>query len=455
MSEFAIVLRSLRIRALSTVLTTASIALAVALLLVILTVRDTSLRAFSEGGGNMNFIVSRDDSPLTSVLNGLFHASAPPRPIEWTRYNEIRTKYPLEFAVPIQLGDSFRGLPVIATTREFFDRYQPGGGGDGTWRVREGRLFEAPFEIVAGARAARIAGVRVGDRLALAHGYGPDVPRAGEVIRGDAPGFEPHHHDDHDPEDGHVCPPGHVHYNYTFEVVGILEPTGGPHDRALVTDLVGSWIVHAQERRVLEDRFADTTEADLLDEDRLITGIYVRTASRAGGRFSGVTQQVFTDLRRDPTLTVAEPGQQIRTLFEIVTNVDRVLLALAGAVLLTSIASILVALTGAMDQRRRQSAVLRVLGFSRARIFGLSLTESALMGLFGGLVGVALGAGGTQLVAAALETRTGLALDPPMLSRWAIALLALATTLSTIAGLLPGIALYRNQVAESLRPAAA
>jgi len=460
MSELSIVLRSLRIRTVATIVTVASVALAVALLLVILSVRDASMRAFERGGGNMHFIVSRDDSPLVSVLNGIFHAAAPPRAIEWSRYEEIRDRYPLEFAVPIQLGDSFRGYPVIATTRDFFDLYRPSGLEETGWRVREGRLMEASFEVVLGSRVAREAGLKIGDGLLLAHGYGPGVPATGEVLAAGAHGLESgdhHHHHHHHHHDGepHVCEPGDVHDTYVFSVVGILEPTGGPHDRALITDLEASWVVHAHERRLMENPFVDTGPDDLLPEDRLITGMYIRVAGRPGGRFSGSMQQVYNELRADPTLTVAEPGQQIRTLFEIVGSVDRILLAMAGAVMLTSCASILLALYGSVEQRRRQTAILRVLGFSRSRVFGLVLTESAMIGLFGGVAGVILGAGGMYAVAHAVRSRIGLAIDPDFFTGWSVVLVALAVGAACLAGMLPALVAYRTAVADHLRPRAA
>ena len=58
-------------------------------------------------------------------------------------------------------------------------------------------------------------------------------------------------------------------------------------------------------------------------------------------------------------------------------NIEDILLAMAVVVMISSGIAIMLALYNSMEQRRRQIAVLRVLGSSRGRIFGLIVTESA------------------------------------------------------------------------------
>src|SRR5262249_20833227 len=129
------------------------------------------------------------------------------------------------------------------------------------------------------------------------------------------------------------------------------------------------------------------TRADLIDEDKKITGIYMRVVTPPGSNVSAVLPQVFDRLRKEPGITVASPSQEIRRLFGIVSNIDQILFAMAGVVMISSGIGIMLALYNSMEQRRRQIAVLRVLGCSRPRVFGLVLTESALLGLLGGAAG--------------------------------------------------------------------
>src|SRR5690606_10776485 len=163
------------------------------------------------------------------------------------------------------------------------------------------------------------------------------------------------------------------------------------------------------DRRLRDDPMIETTTAaDLVDADRLITGIMLRLPTRAGSAMSAAMQQQFDRLRRDTSIVVAQPDDQVRKLFRIVGGVDRLFIAMAAVVMLSSAIGIMLALAGSMEQRRRQLAVLRVLGCSRPRIFGLIMTESAVIGLIGALAGVLLCLLGAAIVAWAVHRELGL-----------------------------------------------
>ena len=160
---------------------------------------------------------------------------------------------------------------------------------------------------------------------------------------------------------------GHVHDEVVFEVVGVLEPSGTHHDRIVVASLEGGWLVHAIDRRLAEGRPEPTSVADLEPEDKLITGLLLRTPVRPGRGSAAIVQQAFERLRRDPSVTVASPSTQVDRLFGIVSNLDTVFLALGVGILVSGAASVMLALWNSMELRRRQIAVLRVLGCATPR----------------------------------------------------------------------------------------
>lgn len=458
MSDLAIALRSLRSRRLSTIITALTVAIAVALLLVLLTLRSSAAAAFTRGGGNAHLLVSADASPLTTILNNLFYAAPPQRPITLAKINEIRGIFPFEWAIPSQQGDSYRGMPTLAIDPVFFEKFQPVAGVP--WSFREGRaLTRVPsgeaFEVVVGSAAAINGRLALGDRIHLTHGSGSS-------------------REDH----------GHVHDEYGFEVVGILEPTGTAHDRALFVDLESSWILHAHDRRErdgsLHDAPADeedhahddhahddhdhdhehdhahdhpiTTAEHLTDDDRLVTGLLLRLPSRAGSETPAALQQVHDMLRRDTTIMVAQPAEEIRKLMNIVGNIDGLFLTMALAVLVSSAISIMLALYDGMAARRRQIAVLRVLGFSRGRIAGLVLTESALIGAIGAGIGIAISMFGLRLAASFVEAQYGVVIATGLDLRATILVAGAAIALAALAGCVPALAAYRTPVWRSLRP---
>jgi putative ABC transport system permease protein len=442
MSERAIVARSLAARRFSTVITVLTVAVAVALMLVLLSMRHAGRRAFDRGAGNMHLLVSADSSPLVSVLNSVFYARAPARPVAWTQYLRLRQDPRLAYVIPTQQGDSYRGFPVCATTPEFFEKFSPDPEFDPAnpralpaWPIHQGRIFDKPFEVVVGYRAWREVGLSLGDRINLTHG------------RSDQAG-------------------AHVHTEHGFTVVGLLGPTGSPHDRGLFISIESAWIIHAEEARDREERAAGREgdhdhghgaepairPEDLTPDEKLTTALYIRAVTREGRMVSSIVPTVAAELRRDPRLTVAEPSGEVRNLFVIVGSVDQILVAMAAVVAVSSGVAIMLALYNSMDQRRRQIAVLRVLGCSARGIGRMVLMEAAAIGLAGAGFGLVVSFVGARVVAAVMKQRLGLVVDPALDLALVAAVVGGAVVLAAAAGLVPAAMAYRTNVANNLRP---
>ncbi|RLS62047.1 MAG: ABC transporter permease [Planctomycetota bacterium] len=426
MTDFTIVLRSLRVRLFSTIVTALLVATSAGLLLTILSLRSAGKAAFERGSGNAHLLVSADQSPLVAVLNGLFYANPPRAPLSQAKVSEIRRLFPWDFMVETQLGDSYRGFPVLATTPEFFTKFEPVVGEP--WAPASGKFFDGNMQVVLGAACARETGLRMGAKLVLTHGSGASRE-----------GGEGEEH-------------GHVHREYEFEVVGILKPTGSPHDRALFVSLESSWILHAHDRREREGLEGKVTAADLLEDDRKVTGMLLRLPTRSGSNVSSALQQVFDTLRRDTSITVAQPADQIDKLFNIVANVDGIFIALAIVTLFSSAVAILLSMVNSMAQRRRQIAVLRVLGASQSRVFGIVLTEAAVIGLLGSVAGILVSVIALTIATAWLRESLGLIIAPDFDPRASVIVAAGAVALSALAGLVPAVMAYRTSVSTQLRP---
>lgn len=451
LTDFTIVRRSLRARLFSTVITALTVAVAVALLLVILSLRDAARAAFVRGTGNAHILVSREASALESVLNSMFYRGAPQAYLLQSDLDWMLDEYPsgprgvLAFAIPTVVGDSFRGLPVVGTTVDFLRTFEPVAAEP--FRFDQGDNFGGPFEIVLGAQAARSTGLRVGQRIYLTHGLGRTSARGNDIAPPEDDHDHAHDEDEHHHHDEGGAP--HMHREYAFTIVGILAPTATSHDRALFTHIEGSWVLHAHDRRVAElgDDIDLTTASELTPDDRKITGVLLRMSTISA------IQQIADDIRRNgPNLRVASPAAEVQGLLRLVSNIDQLFIALAAAILISSGIGIMLALYNSMAQRRRQIAVLRVLGCSKGRIFGLVLTESAIIGLLGAAAGLALGLAGLRVASEILRARLGLVIDPGVPTVWLLSLAAATTALASLAGLLPAIMAYRTSVLRGLRP---
>jgi putative ABC transport system permease protein len=367
--------------------------------------------------------------------------------------------------VPVGLGDYFGPFRVVATRPVMFDSLRFGERGDRQYVFREGRNFREHseenglFEAIVGATVARERGVRVGDRISVAHGD-PDGAGHGEK----------------------------------FTVVGVLAPSGTPNDRAVFINMAGFYLMEnhakplekkaaspdapresaeAAEARMLAERQAKAAVVHdqehgvfqlLPMEQREVTALLVLTTSPT------VTPGLTNVINEGGAAQAVLPVAEIVGLFELfVRPVQTLLLALTGMICVVSGISILVSIYNSMSDRRHEIAVMRALGASRNTVMGIILMESIMLSLGGGGAGWVAGHSLNVAASGPIERETGVSMGffdvaPPVNllellgveSRLSIgismelllipALLALAIAV----GFLPALSAYRTDVSRSL-----
>ena len=122
---------------------------------------------------------------------------------------------------------------------------------------------------------------------------------------------------------------------------------------------------------------------------------------------------LLSQLNKRNTLAVADVDAEVRALLALVGNVDRVFFAIAIAVVLVGVVSVAVAIYNTLAARRREFAILRILGAGRRTVFGILIGEAALLSAVGGLLGVCAGHVVVAATAGVVERSAGL--PPPAL----------------------------------------
>ncbi|MEZ4252113.1 MAG: ABC transporter permease [Polyangiales bacterium] len=141
MSLWQLILRQLRQRSLSSVLTALSVALGVMLVSAILLLQHQMERHFLEPGRGYSIVVGAPGSALQLVLNSVYHMDKSPGLLPMRTWLELEEDESVALAVPYAVGDSFHGYRVVATTDAFFDERFPHPEGEGEAKLAEGRPF--------------------------------------------------------------------------------------------------------------------------------------------------------------------------------------------------------------------------------------------------------------------------------------------------------------------------
>jgi putative ABC transport system permease protein len=141
---------------------------------------------------------------------------------------------------------------------------------------------------------------------------------------------------------------------------------------------------------------------------------------------------------------------EVARLYSLMGVGIAVLKGFALIMMLCAALGIFVGLMNALDERRADLALLRVLGASPATVFLTIVAQGAALGLAGVILGGLIGHAGTELIGSALEKTHRLALTGFTVAREELWIVAAALLLAMLAGLLPAWRAYRNTAPELL-----
>jgi putative ABC transport system permease protein len=161
---------------------------------------------------------------------------------------------------------------------------------------------------------------------------------------------------------------------------------------------------------------------------------------------------LLSQLNKRTQLQVADVDSEVRNLLRIVGNVDRVFFVIAVAVVLVGVASVAVAIYNTLNARRRELAILRVLGARRATVFGMILAEAAVLSAIGGAVGLLAGHGVVSLTAGLVERSAGVRPSAGVFLTEELLAYVLVVAAGACGGLLPAFKAYRTDAASHLAP---
>ena len=392
-------------RKLTTGLTILSVALGVGLISAVLTLRDETQRRFEEEGQAFDVVIGSKGNPLQLVLSTVYFLDAPTGNIDMEVFESLKAHEDVVAAFPVGMGDSYQGFRIVGVTRDLMDF---AWGERKPYALSEGRYFDAPFEAVIGVNVAENTGLKPGDTFTGTHGF-------------------------------ISSPSAEAHEDHPYTVVGIMERSGSPNDRAIFCDLQSVWDAHDH-----GDVDHDHEHAEG-HEEKEITAALIKLASPAL-RFE------FKELvNRKYTAMAAIPIQEIQKLYEqLLGTAKLVLLAIGYLVVAISALSILIGLYMAILQRRRDLAIMRALGATRGEIFGAVIIEAFWVTLLGIIAGWFLGTSVCMALNHYLVAEIGFRVPPVSISADLVSAYSAVLLMGLFAGILPAWQAYRTNVARDL-----
>ncbi|MBX7120172.1 MAG: ABC transporter permease [Gemmatimonadaceae bacterium] len=405
--------RSLRNRRLISLLTAASIALSVALLVGIEHVRLGVRESFAGTIKGTDLIVGARGGTTQVLLSTVFGMATPSGTVSWATYERWAAHPAIKWTIPYALGDAHKGHRVIGTTAAFFAHYR---FRDRSVTFASGGPPTDDRSIAIGWDVAQRLGYAVGTKVVLSHGVA-------------AVSFAEHE-------------------AHPFTVSGVIARTFTPIDRALYTTLDGLTAMHEDEEAAGGLMMGPPEAGHVPGQAPPITAFLVGTKNR----FETLALQREMNEDRTEPLTAIIPGVALAQLWQTIGSAEVGLRVVALFTVLVGLTGMCVALYASLEARRREMAILRAVGAGPRTIVALLVLESALLAVLGAAAGVAIVYAGIALAAGAVEARFGLALTLRPLGALEWGYLALVVGAGTLVGLLPAWRAYRTSLTDGLAP---
>lgn len=324
------------------------------------------------------------------------------------------------FAAPIGFGDNVQGMPVVGTIAPFVEHLSGG--------LAEGRVFARIDEAVVGA----LSPFTTGAQLSIRHGHGDNADEDADAVldrlEAEAAGLEV----DHAGEDGH----GGV------TVVGRMQPTGTPWDRAIIVPIEYNWQAHEMP---IGHAPGETHIGAPFNPDYLpgVPAVVVKPGTIAAA-------YGLRSVYRTAESTAFFPAEVLVDLYAVMGDVARVMggLTLAGQVLV--VAAILAGILALLDLQRQRFAVLRAMGAPGRFVFATVWIYVGTLLLAGAAIGLPLGWLAAAVISQMVSGATGVAMVAAI-GPSELALVGALLGLGFLLAFLPAILVYRQPVAESLR----
>jgi putative ABC transport system permease protein len=371
----------------------------------------------------IDMVVGAKGSPLQLILSAVYHIDSPTGNISVEDAEEIKNNRMVGSSIDLLYGDNYKGYRIVGTEDKFLDLYNA--------KIKDGKKWNAPFEVVVGAKIYSKLNINLDDELISSHG---------------------------------LRETGEAHVNQPFKVVGLLEPSNSVVDQLIITSPQSIWDLHDEHDHDDEDYEEDHEEHehDHDDEDheehhdedheehehdhddKEITAMLIKFKSPMN------IIQFPRQINENTNLQAAVPSYEISRLFKLFGFGIETLTYLAYLIILVSGFSLFINLFNSMRERKYEMALIRTLGASRSQLSVMVIFESLILTISGFLLGLLVSRLGVMFVSSLMEESLNYSLSSLYILNEEFWLLGLSILIGLISSLIPAIQVYKMNISEIL-----
>ncbi len=407
---FTLAINSILNRKITVFLTIISLTLSISLFLSIDTLRLAAKNSFFGSVKTGDLILGSRSGEIQLLLYSLFQIGSATNNISWQSYKEISQSPEIEWIVPISLGDSHKQFRVMGTTEEYFKRFSYRK--DKRLEFEKGKSFKNTFDVVIGSDVAKILDYNLEDNIIIAHGISSQS----------------------------------LHDEFPFKIKGILKKTGTSADRLVLVSLEALEVIHKDwktgSRIPSKSNLKKDSLSDFNLEPKEITAAIIKIKSPI--KIFKVQREI-NNFNMEPLQAII-PGITLTKLWQIVSITENIMLSISTMVIVSSLIGMIAILYSTLNNRRKEMALLRIVGASPKRIFSLMLMESLIITIFSIVLAVCLVQLLSIILFPILDQNFGIYLEYKFLTFRDIYFLGLVLLSSLIVSIFPGIQAFKKSV---------
>ena len=367
---------------------------------------------FNENANKIDLVVGAKGSRLQLVLCNVFHVDNPTGNIRMKDVTFL-TKHPfVKNAIPISLGDNYKSYRIVGTNQNFLQKLYKAP-------LKQGKLFEKPYEVVLGFNAANKMDLKLGDSFYGSHGIDASI---------------------------------HEHQDAKYLVVGLLDYSGEVIDNLILTPLESVWQVHSEDHQKGSFDLSHEKKHDhdhhkntVVEEDKEITALLVNYNSpRAKFSIPGI-------VNNKEQLMAAEPSIEIQRLLDLVQPAVKVVTVLAWFIFGLAFFSMLITMINSMKNRKYEIAMMRASGATSKLVLISILAEGFLIAFIGGLMGVFIGHILLEIMGQYLTNHYHYQFSGLIFNSFELWLLIGTIATGIISAFIPAIAAYNMDISSTLK----
>ena len=380
----------------------------------------------------IDMVVGAKGSPLQLILSAVYHIDSPTGNISVEDAKKIKNNRMVGSSIDLLYGDNYKGYRIVGTEQKFLDLYKA--------KIKEGRKWEDPFEVVVGSKIYSKFNIKIDDELMSSHG---------------------------------LRETGEEHADQLFKVVGLLEPSNSVIDQLIVTSPQSIWDLHddhdhgGKEHDEEHDHEHDEEhdhehdeehdhehdeehdhehdeEHDHEHDDKEITAMLIKFKSPMN------IIQFPRQINEDTNLQAAVPSYEISRLFKLFGFGIETLTYLAYLIIIVSAFSLFINLFNSMRERKYEMALIRTLGSSRRQLSMMIIFESLILTTVGFFIGLLVSRFGVMFVSSLMEESLNYNLKSFGILNEELWLLGLSIFIGLISSIIPALQVYNLNISETL-----